>query len=306
MRPNSLLTEAILRFGKGNTSTTERTKNLYYPLMREWILSDLIVTRDVPYGARREQSLDIYVPPNSVTHTTAGKLPVVVFVPQGGFVGGDKSDLEAVNVGKFFANSGCVCIVQNHRLAPEGAWPCAAEDVASATSWVHSNVASFGGDPERIILFGHSSGATHVATYALHRDIAGDLIPKHRGLILAAGRYVLPPDDPDPSLFNNYGRSRVSAYFGEQPTLWRKRELVGNVIAPRVPIFFILGELENAMFEFNTISLMKEIADKSHNIMPRFAQVSGHNHASYFFHLGAADDPIGSQLVDFVQSSTIR
>ncbi len=35
-----------------------------------------------------------------------------------------------------------------------------------AVEWVHNNIANFGGDPDRILLFGQSAGAASVDTYS--------------------------------------------------------------------------------------------------------------------------------------------
>lgn len=45
-------------------------------------------------------------------------------------------------------------------------------DIDAVVKWVHSNVASFGGDPDRVILFGQSagSGAADIYTYAHPKD----------------------------------------------------------------------------------------------------------------------------------------
>ena len=69
-----------------------------------------------------------------------------------------------------------------------------AEQVRRAIAWVHKNARGFGGDPERIYLSGHSSGA-HLAGTALITDwtalgTPGDVI---KGAVLCSGMYDLKP-----------------------------------------------------------------------------------------------------------------
>ena len=69
-----------------------------------------------------------------------------------------------------------------------------AEQVRRAVAWVYQNARSFGGDPERIYLSGHSSGA-HLAGVALVTDWSAFGVPASvvKGALLCSGMYDLKP-----------------------------------------------------------------------------------------------------------------
>ncbi|MEV0281859.1 carboxylesterase family protein [Streptomyces sp. NPDC050610] len=92
-------------------------------------------------------------------------LPVMVFVHGGGFVAG--SARAGLYDGAAFARSGVVLVTVQYRLGIAGFLdlPSAPRnrgllDVLAALRWVRENIAAFGGDPDRVTLFGQSAGAT--------------------------------------------------------------------------------------------------------------------------------------------------
>ena len=54
--------------------------------------------------------------------------------------------------------AGFVFVSINHRLLPTVDMGAITRDVASALGWVHKNIATYGGDPTRLLVMGHSSG----------------------------------------------------------------------------------------------------------------------------------------------------
>src|ERR1035438_6105211 len=66
-----------------------------------------------------------------------------------------------------FVRRGWIAVVPNYRLAPRHPWPAQIHDVTRALGWVKENVATFGGDPERVVVSGGSAGGQLAALVAL-------------------------------------------------------------------------------------------------------------------------------------------
>ena len=105
------------------------------------------------------------------------KLPVGVYLHGGGYAQG-YGHLNCYD-GEGFAKRGCVIVTLNHRLGIFGylAHPeltaeseyCASGnygvlDLIAALRWVRDNIAAFGGDPDRVTVFGQSGGGMKVTT----------------------------------------------------------------------------------------------------------------------------------------------
>lgn len=114
---------------------------------------ELKVQRNIPYTepAHERQVLDVYAP-------AGGKnLPVVVWIHGGGWQAGDKSDVQVKP--QVFADAGFVFVAPNYRLLPAVDMGTLVRDVAKAVGWVRRHVAEHGGDPNRLLVMGHSAGA---------------------------------------------------------------------------------------------------------------------------------------------------
>lgn len=110
------------------------------------------------YGADPLQRLDVY------PRQGLKAAPVLLFVHGGGWTRGDK---RAVNALPGYAERhGLLLVSVNHRLTPRVDAGGCAQDVAAAVAWVRKHAAAHGGDPGRIVLAGHSSGAHLVALVA--------------------------------------------------------------------------------------------------------------------------------------------
>ena len=104
-----------------------------------------------------------------------GPLPVMVWIHGGGFITGSGSADDSN--GEALARKGIVAVTFNYRLGPFGffAHPLLSKesennvsgnygilDQIAALQWVKKNINAFGGDPERVTIFGASAGAVSV------------------------------------------------------------------------------------------------------------------------------------------------
>ncbi|WP_405590947.1 carboxylesterase/lipase family protein [Streptomyces sp. NBC_01092] len=97
----------------------------------------------------------------------AARLPVMVWLHGGALTRGSSG--MPVYDGRPFARDGVVLVSVNYRLGVEGYgyFPDAPanpglRDQLAALKWVHASIAAFGGDPDRITVFGQSAGAISI------------------------------------------------------------------------------------------------------------------------------------------------
>ncbi|KKB99183.1 carboxylesterase/lipase family protein [Mycolicibacter arupensis] len=108
--------------------------------------------------------------------TETGPLPVMVFIHGGGYIMG--SSATPIYDGAALARRGCVFVSMNYRLGALGCLDLSSlsnadvtldsnlylRDLVLALRWVRENIATFGGDPDNVTIFGESAGAHAVAT----------------------------------------------------------------------------------------------------------------------------------------------
>ncbi|KAJ5957268.1 hypothetical protein N7501_011547 [Penicillium viridicatum] len=110
--------------------------------------------------------LDIWAPSST---TKDSKLPVKVWVYGGSETEGSISD--PLYDGCNTAEAGSILVSVNYRLGPLGFMTLETagiygnqgiQDLILGLEWVRDNIAAFGGDPKKVLLFGQSAGAENV------------------------------------------------------------------------------------------------------------------------------------------------
>jgi para-nitrobenzyl esterase len=144
----------------------------------------------------------------------AAGLPVMVWIPGGGYVTGNSS-LPEYDAGHL-AGSGAVVVTLNYRLGIEGFAQIDGApanrgllDQVAALQWVRDNIRAFGGDPDRVTIFGESAGGGSVAALLA--------MPRAAGLFRRAVAQSVPGTFFSPELAADIAAA-CAAELGVRPT----------------------------------------------------------------------------------------
>ena len=112
---------------------------------------------DLRYARGPNDTLDVFVP-------RLQNAPVLVFIHGGYWRSLDKRDVSFV--APSFVQDGAMVVVPNYALCPGVTIEEMTLQLVRALVWVYRNAASYGADPARIVVAGHSAGG-HLAAMIL-------------------------------------------------------------------------------------------------------------------------------------------
>ncbi|MDR6788294.1 acetyl esterase/lipase [Sphingomonas sp. BE138] len=237
---------------------------------------------DLAYGPDARHRLDVYRSDDGGEHPR----PVLLWVHGGGFLRGEKASPEHpynAHAGRWAARHGMVGAVMNYRLAPDHVWPAGGEDVGAALDWLAAHVATFGGDPQRIVVVGTSAGAAHIAT---HLHLRNGTSPA-AGAVLLSGLYGFAPLE-----------ERDRLYFGTSVHDADRSDAVA-MTATKLPLLLACAQYDPQRFQAETIGLVAARFAR-HGRLPRSFYGSGHNHFSLAYHLGTSDTRLADEILAFI------
>jgi arylformamidase len=140
----------------------------------------LRVHGDIAYGDHDDERLDLY---GAETGPESDAAPVLIFLHGGAWRMLSKD--ESGYLAPVFVEAGAMVAAVNFSNAPAESLEVMAAQVTRAVRFLRENVAAYGGDPDRIYLAGHSSGA-HLAAMALQTE-------RVAGAVFVSGAYDLAP-----------------------------------------------------------------------------------------------------------------
>jgi arylformamidase len=209
------------------------------------------------YGETEIEKVDIY-------KTTKPNAPVNVYFHGGAWRNGEAKNFAAP--AEMFVTAGAHYVVVDFVQIGDtgGNLLPMIRQVRSAIAWVYKNASQFGGDPERIYITGHSSGAhltgcTLVTDWRKEFDLPADVI---KGGLMISGMYDLKPvrlskrskyvnftDEIEHALSSQRHLDKLTApiivAYGSQETpefQRQNREFAAAVKAAGKPVELIVGE----------------------------------------------------------------
>jgi acetyl esterase/lipase len=294
------------------------------------------VVRDIAYDTGPDANdhrhrLDLYLP--------LGKKdgPVVLLVHGGAWVLGDNRYYGLYSsLGQFLARQGIVAVLPNYRLAPGSKHPKHIEDVARAFAWTRTHIGDYGGNPDHIVLAGHSAGGHLVsllATDEKYLQAVGQRAADIKGVVAVCGVYRIPTErlpltlgGTGPLAFNfdqlfpvrgvgGWSSARrlglpgiplgvdVFGYvFGHDP-MTRDDASPVNHVRPGLPPFLLFSAQ-------NDLPTLPGMAQEFHSALldqgcdSRLVTVNDRNHCSIMYRAVEEHDPVARAIVDFVNRQT--
>ncbi|MBO0754382.1 MAG: alpha/beta hydrolase [Bradyrhizobiaceae bacterium] len=276
----------------GRVVDPENTGKIYTPLQEKEPYAGIKVVRDVSYGPHARNVVDIFIPESG----PAGR-PVLMFVHGGGYTRGNKRPPGSAfydNIMVFAARHGMVGVNVEYRLAPEFPWPAGVEDMSAAVRFVNDKIATYGGDPARVFLMGHSAGAGHVAAYVSHPEFHGPKGAGIAGAIFSSGpSYVIRTQEPAQSTL---------AYFGSDTSRYAEREALPGLVKTEIPFMFSSAELDppNITEQFEAL---KDAMCKSARGCARSIVLPRHSHMSEPYAINTADTQFSDLILAFIKTA---
>jgi arylformamidase len=235
---------------------------------------------DVRYGSGAKQTVDILKGPSN-----GQAAPVVLFIHGGYWRALDKDD--HTHLAPPFVDAGAVFLNINYDLCPDVTVSTIANEIRAGLIWAAQHADDYGGDPNRIFLYGHSAGA-HLAGMMMTETFPPDaLLPEQiRGMFAISGIYE--PEiarmlavneeiglDATEAARNNvlqrtphHAWPTLVAAGGAEPAGWveQSRAFEARLRDHDIPVEFVTAE------DCNHFSFLEILSDSSHPLVVKMLQ----------------------------------
>ena len=215
---------------------------------------------DVRYGDQKLRAIDIYP-----AEQQAGGSPVHIFLHGGYWRGQDKQNFA------FIAGAlvplGITTVIANYELCPDSTLDGVVDSALAAFEWTCLNIGTYGADPRRISVSGHSAGAHLAAEIVATNWPARGVDPA----VLTGATMISGIFDPTPSIGTAVNQQlRLTEEMARRHDVERREPLV------RCPIALIAGGLEPNQWVDQSFRYYHHL--RKHGFNPELHVLDGHDH----------------------------
>lgn len=215
------------------------TSSAYAGPLRDWLAErhasrneeTTRTVKDVAYGVDPAQKLDIYLP------SQAKRAPVIFMVHGGAWAIGDKQHGRVIeNKLRHWLPQGFALISVNYRLLPDAGPIEQAQDVARALTFTQRQATTWGLDPQRFILMGHSAGAHLIGLLAAQPALARNTGAQDwlGSILLDSAALDVVQIMETPHHYRFYDEA-----FGKDPNYWRQASPLHTLQADAGPMMLV-------------------------------------------------------------------
>src|SRR6202012_4980630 len=186
---------------------------------------------------------------------------------------------------------GMVGVNMNYRLAPQAQYPVVQHEIAEVVALARKNAKAWGGDPDRIVVWGHSAGASQVASFIAHPEtyaaVAGATKPVAAAIVTSGGYEFAGPKD--------------NVYYGPVATL-AERSSTAGLIKSKVPLLVAHAELDPPFMVADADRLHADLtqAGRPHD----YLVAAKHGHMSESYSVGTADESVSGPVLACIRKAT--
>ena len=228
------------------------------------------VEKDVQYAAGGDQhKLDLYLPQKAGFST-------IVFTYGGGWHTGSRKSVTPI--GEKLQSLGYGFALLSHRLGPKDKFPAQIEDVAAGFAWVKRHIGGKGGNPNRVFVVGHSSGAHLFPASGRRPQVSRQIQPGPQGHRWG-GRTEYASRSPTAS-GRGFGDAllagRGADVFGDDVAIMKDASPIRHITKNLPPVLLIVGEQDFPMLQADAKAFVAKA--KAHKTAATYFITPSRNH----------------------------
>jgi arylformamidase len=254
-----------------------------YTLRSEASRSSLKMIGNVAYGTDPSEKLDLFFPEGDTSES-----PVHMFIHGGYWRMFSKKDFSFI--AETVTSTGAIAVIIDYALMPAVRMAAIVDQVQRAKLWVQRNIATYGGDPQRLTISGHSAGA-HLCAFLFNDALASSGVC---GALLLSGLYDLKP------LQSSFLQPEIAITADEV----RDFTPLTHRYDPRVSVSILVGARETEPFHRQASNFASLLGDQG--LPVAFRKLHDANHMSGVRDLGIADSEAGLLLGELIRNHTKR